>query len=155
MMYGIPLEFLVLLIILSAGIFLIVIIMRSSSSAATSGSNTRANAKFNRMLSELAANLIAADGKIGSREVDAAIDIGKTIMPDFDENTLKKYCYGGKKPRDHRAVAKEFGQLIDQDEKKRVVDYLVAISTADNEIRTSEAELIDEICVIWNIRINS
>lgn len=153
MMNAIPLEFLVLLIILVCGISLIVIIMKSSADGSGT-KNTTGNARYNRLVSELAANLIVADGKIATREVDAAIEIGKTIVPNFDETALKTYCYGSKKPRDHRRVAKEFGRLINQDEKRRVVDYLVAIATADNEIRTSEAELISEICHVWNIKMN-
>nr|AFI78729.1 hypothetical protein ws406H10_0017 [uncultured bacterium ws406H10] len=106
------------------------------------------------MLSELAARLIAVDGKIATREVDAAIQIGKKFAPNFDEDALKDYCYGIKEPRNHKLIAMEFSSLIDEDQKRRVVNFLIAITTADNEIRTSEAELIDEICAIWNIKMN-
>lgn len=153
-MSSIPVEFFILFIILSAGVLIIIVLTRILPS---NGKSARKAAKkkleFNNLLSELAAGLIAVDGKIATREVDTAIEIGRKLMPDFDETALKTYCYGNKTPRNHKIIARQFESRIDHDLKQRVVKYLIAITTADNEIRTSEAELIDEICAIWGVRM--
>ncbi len=150
-MNGVPTEFLVLSIVLLCGVALIIIIVRSPPAGSK---NTGADPKVTDLLNELVAGLIAVDGKIATREVDAAIQIGTDLMPDFDETALKAFCYGNKTPRNHKLIAREFSTRIDQDQKQRIVKYLIAITTADKEIRTSEAELIDEICAIWDVRMN-
>lgn len=154
-MNSIPVEFVILFVILSAGILIIIVLTRVLPADGKTGRKTsQAKRDFNKMLSELAARLIAVDGKIAPREVDTAIRIGRELMPDFDETALKTYCYGNSSPRNHKIVAREFNSRIDLEQKQRVVKYLIAITTADNEIRTSEAELIDEICAIWGVRMN-
>lgn len=154
-MNSIPVEFVILFVILSAGILIIIVLTRILPVDGKTGRKTsQAKRDFNKMLSELAARLIAVDGKIAPREVDTAIRIGRELMPDFDETALKTYCYGNRSPRNHKIVAREFNSRIDLEQKQRVVKYLIAITTADNEIRTSEAELIDEICAIWGVRMN-
>ncbi len=154
-MNSIPVEFIILFIILSAGVLIIVVLTRILPSNGKSVRKaTKARLDFNNLLSELAAGLIAVDGKIAPREVDTAIEIGRELMPDFDETALKTYCYGNKTPRNHKIIARAFETRINHDQKQHVVKYLIAITTADNEIRTSEAELIDEICAIWGIRMN-
>ena len=154
-MNSIPVEFVILLVILAAGILIIVILTRV---LPTDGKMRRQASKakldLNGLLSELAAGLIAVDGNIAPREVDTAIRIGRELMPDFDDTALKTYCYGNKSPRNHKIIAREVNSRINLEQKQRVIGFLMAITTADNEIRTSEAELIDEICAIWGVRIS-
>ena len=101
---------------------------------------TRYKTDVNKIAAALAASLISSDGVIDEEEKTVAIEVGQRMLPGFSKATFEKIL----EDLDHLPSAYELAaplrKVLDDEMKDTILDYLVAIAGADNEVVQVEAE---------------
>jgi uncharacterized tellurite resistance protein B-like protein len=100
----------------------------------------------------LAATMIRADGKIDAAEVETANRLGAELIPGFDTTEFEAVLNGNRVPDDPFILAGLLRNVLSDDARQRVYDYLVAIANADGELANEEQRLLDGVRVTLALR---
>lgn len=100
----------------------------------------------------LAATMIRADGRIDPAEVETAIRLGGELIPGFDPAEFQTVVQGNRVPDDPFILAGLLRNVLSDDARQSVYDYLVAIANADGELAKEEERLLDGVRVTLALR---
>lgn len=151
----IPLEIFILLIVVSGGIWLIVVIVENTRTpkSPTSRQNARNSSVVGHEVYQIAALVVIADGKVEESEIAAAVQIGRRLLPNFDEQTFRKMCSGSTEIGEWKSKIRNLGSKIQQKDKEVLLKYLVAISASDGEIDEKEIEIINQVADVLGLEM--
>lgn len=90
----------------------------------------------------LAAAMVLADGKVEAEEIKAAEVIGEKIFDDFDEAAFHVLLKGHRELPDITDIARMLKDYLDDDGKKTLFKYLLAIAKSDGTIAPEEKALL-------------
>jgi Zn-dependent protease with chaperone function/tellurite resistance protein len=93
----------------------------------------------------LAAGMVAADGKILPEEINTAESIGMNIFDGFDSVDFRAYCENHNELPSPKSLAEVLKDVLNDNEKKIILDYLRAISEADGDVDPDEEALLKEV----------
>ena len=82
----------------------------------------------------LAASLVASDGVIESAEKKVASVLGARMLPGFSPLTFETLLDGITELPAAYELACQLRELIDEEGKAKIMEYLVAIATADDRV---------------------
>ena len=99
----------------------------------------------------LAVSMIKADGKIYSEEINVAKDLGKLILPGFDEQDFQDVVTQAEQLPSAQIVATLLRNLLPETGKEAIFRYLSQISQADNESTLSEQLLLINVAEKLNL----
>lgn len=101
---------------------------------------TRFKSDVNKIAAALAVSLISSDGVIDEEEKAVAIRVGQSMLPGFSKATFEKLLEELDELPSAYELAKPLRKVLDNEAKDRIMDYLVAVAAADNEVVRVEAE---------------
>ena len=87
-----------------------------------------------KVAAALAASLIASDGVIEDEERDVAVRMGRRMIPGFSNLTFETLLEGLDDLPAAYELASQLRDLLDEEDKDQIINYLVAIAMADEEI---------------------
>ena len=87
-----------------------------------------------KVAAALAASLIASDGVIEDEEREVAVRMGRRMVPGFSNMTFETLLEGLDDLPSAYELATQLRDLLDEEDKDQIINYLVAIAAADNEI---------------------
>lgn len=93
----------------------------------------------------LAAAMVGADGKIDPDEIAVAEGIGQKLFEDFDSVEFREYCNDPDQIPDIVKLSEALGEVLENEHKDLVIQYLHAISEADGKVTEDEELLLDNI----------
>lgn len=100
----------------------------------------------------LAAAMINADGKVDPAELRTATELGSQLIPGFDATEFEAVVRGNRAPDDPFILAGLLRNVLSDDARQRVYDYLVAIANADGNVAKEEERLLDGVRVTLALR---
>lgn len=98
-----------------------------------------------KVAAALAASLIAVDGVIDQEEKDMAIEMGRRMIPGFSNLEFETLLDGLDELPSAYEIASTLRNLLDEEGKDTIIDYLVAIATADNQIVEVEHQELEAV----------
>ncbi len=93
----------------------------------------------------LAASLVASDGVIEPAEKEVASVLGARMLPGFSPLIFETLLDGITELPAAYELACQLRTLIDEDGKKLVMEYLVAIATADDRVVDVERQELEAV----------
>ncbi|MCA9682350.1 MAG: TerB family tellurite resistance protein [Myxococcales bacterium] len=93
----------------------------------------------------LAAAMIAADGKVEDEEVSVAIEVGRQLFTDFKANEFFKIMKNHKDLPGVEELSYLLAQILEDNEKALVYQYLVEIAGSDGHVAVEEQEMLDRV----------
>ncbi|MFA5505641.1 MAG: TerB family tellurite resistance protein [Vulcanimicrobiota bacterium] len=87
-----------------------------------------------KVAAALAASLIASDGVIEDEEREVAVEMGRRMVPGFSNLTFETLLEGLDDLPSAYELAEQLRDLLDDEDKDRIINYLVAIAAADRQI---------------------
>ena len=103
----------------------------------------------------LAASLVAADGVIDDQEKKVAVVLGARMLPGFSPLVFETLLDGLSSLPPAFELACTLRQFIDEDGKKLILDYLVAIATADDRVVDVEQQELEEVATGLGVELPS
>ncbi len=100
----------------------------------------------------LASSVINADGKVDQAEMQTATELGPQLIPGFDATEFDTVVRGNRAPDDPFILAGLLRNVLSDDARQRVYDYLVAIANADGNVAKEEERLLDGVRVTLALR---
>ncbi len=91
-----------------------------------------------RIAAALAASLIAVDGVIDEEEKEMAVEMGRRMLPGFSQVAFDEILERLEELPSAYELAESLSADLDAEDKDRIIDYLVAIATADEVIVEGE-----------------
>ncbi|MFN8611252.1 MAG: TerB family tellurite resistance protein [Vulcanimicrobiota bacterium] len=101
---------------------------------------TRYKSDVNKIAAALAVSLISADGVIDEEEKDVAVRVGQAMLPGFSKSTFEKLLDHVDEMPSAYELAHPLRKLLEDEAKDRIMDYLVAVASADHKVVRVEAE---------------
>lgn len=98
-----------------------------------------------KVAAALAASLIAVDGVIEHEEKEIAIDMGRRMIPGFSHLEFETLLDGIDNLPSAYEIASTLRNLLDDEAKDIIIDYLVAIATADQQIVEVEHQELETV----------
>lgn len=99
----------------------------------------------------LAAALMASDGKVDPTEVHTALRLGQERIPGFDADEFRRTCGSRAKLPGVTEAARLLAPVLDEEQRRKLVDYLAAIAQADSEMTEEEARLLRVVTEILGV----
>lgn len=93
----------------------------------------------------LAAAMVAADGAVDLGEIAVAEGIGKKLFEDFDSVEFREYCNNPEQIPDVEQLSAAMKEVLEDEHKDLVIQYLRAISEADGSVSKDEELLLQKI----------
>lgn len=93
----------------------------------------------------LAALLVAADGVVDPREIEVAVELGKTMFMDFCPLAFETLLNGVVDLPSAAELAVKVRHLLDDHGKVLVMEYLVALAVADDRVVNVERAALEEV----------
>ncbi len=93
----------------------------------------------------LAALLVAADGEIDAREKSVASTLGAEKFPGFAPLVFETLLEGMEDLPSAQELASKVKDLIDDDGKAAIMEYLVALANADDRVAEVEKSQLIEV----------
>ena len=93
----------------------------------------------------LAAAMVGADGEIDPGEIAVAEGIGQQLFEDFDSVEFREYCNSPEQIPDVVELSKALSEVLEDEHKAVVINYLRAISEADGNVSEEEESLLKSI----------
>ncbi|NVB42488.1 TerB family tellurite resistance protein [Pseudenhygromyxa sp. WMMC2535] len=93
----------------------------------------------------LAAAMIAADGKLQDEEVSVAIEIGRQLFTDFSADDFFRVLKNHKDLPGVEELAYLLGQILEDNEKALIYQYLAEIAASDGEVADEEQEMLERV----------
>jgi len=100
----------------------------------------------------LAALMVGADGKILQSEVKTAETIGKKLFEDFDNIDFRSCCDNYKDLPNFVNTLTILKDIINEEQKLGIYNYLKSVSEADGDIDETEIALLDLLIKNWGIK---
>lgn len=100
-----------------------------------------------KVAAALAASLVAADGVIEEEEKQVAIQMGRRMVPGFSHLEFETLLDGLTELPSAYEIASTLKDLLDEEAKDTILNYLVAIASADDaivEVENHELEAVAE-----------
>jgi uncharacterized tellurite resistance protein B-like protein len=94
----------------------------------------------NKIAAALAVSLISSDGVIDEEEKAVAVEVGHRILPGFSKATFDALLEEVDELPSAYELAAPLRKKLDDEDKDRIIDFLVAIATADHEVVQVEVE---------------
>lgn len=94
-----------------------------------------------------AAAMIHMDGKVDAAEVAVAKDLGRRMLPDFDDARLDKLLAERLSGLTVETVGTAFRVYLSTEGQEFVLRYLLAIATADGELHPKEYKYLEQLAV--------
>jgi uncharacterized tellurite resistance protein B-like protein len=104
-----------------------------------------------KVAAALAASLIAVDGVIDDAEKEVAIRMGHRMLPGFSNVEFETLLEGLDELPSAYELATTIKDLLDDESKDIVIDYLVAIATADNQIVEVEYQELEAVAAALGV----
>lgn len=98
-----------------------------------------------KVAAALAASLIAVDGVIDQEEKEIAIEMGRRMIPGFSNLEFETLLDGIDDLPSAYEIAFTLKNLLDDEGKDTIIDYLVAIATADQQIVEVEHQELEAV----------
>lgn len=99
----------------------------------------------------LAAHVAAADGKVVQEEVVRAEQIGKQIFDGFDAVEFREFCKNRDALPELKSLVQTLNEVLTEEHKEKLLDYLEKIAMADSEFSDSERRLLQDVKALWGI----
>ena len=100
----------------------------------------------------LAAAMVAADGKIEADEIAVAEGIGAQLFGEvFDSVDFRRFCNNPNEIGDIGEIIALVDEALEEDGKMLILQYLKAISESDEDVDSSETELMSQVADGWHI----
>lgn len=93
----------------------------------------------------LAASLVASDGVIETAEKKVATVLGAKMLPGFSPLTFETLLDGITELPAAYELACQLRELIDEEGKTQIMEYLVAIATADDRVVDVERQELEAV----------
>lgn len=104
-----------------------------------------------KVAAALAASLIASDGVIDQEEKDMAVEMGRRMIPGFSNLAFETLLDGLDDLPSAYELASTLRDLLDDEGKDVIIDYLVAIATADNQIVEVEHQELEAVATALGV----
>ena len=96
------------------------------------------------ILAAFGAQMVVADGKVESEEIDEAESIGISLSSDFDYIEFREYClYPDSIPSLDDLL--EASKDISDEGKSMIIDYLEKIAGSDDDVSPDEEQLLSRV----------
>lgn len=93
----------------------------------------------------LCAAMITADGKVEDEEVSVALEIGRQLFTDFKDEEFFKVLKSHKDLPGVAELAYLLAEILEQNEKALVYQYLAEIAASDGEVADSEQAMLEQV----------
>ncbi len=93
----------------------------------------------------LAASLIAVDGIVDDEERKVAVAVGLRMLPGFSRTTFETLLDGITDLPSAYELAAPLRDLLDDESKDLIIEYLVAVAGADDEVVEVEAHELQAV----------
>jgi uncharacterized tellurite resistance protein B-like protein len=97
------------------------------------------------MAAALAASMIAADGSIDEAEKTVASVVGSRMVPGFSPRLLEELLDDVDALPGASQLALSLREMIDEDAKQVMMNYLIAIARADDRVVEFEAQELKDV----------
>jgi Zn-dependent protease with chaperone function/uncharacterized tellurite resistance protein B-like protein len=104
--------------------------------------------RSNRMANlfgQIFAHMVLADGEVKPEEIDAAETDGNEGLPDFDTDTFREILRDPSELTELDHLLDIANKLLDDDERKTLLGYLVHIANADNSLVEAENAVLEKV----------
>jgi uncharacterized tellurite resistance protein B-like protein len=96
-----------------------------------------------RVAASLAATMVVADGKVDAQEVHTAIALGGRLIPGFEPRLFHEVVAGVRRLPPTTQLAALLAELLEPRARRELLDYLLAIASADGRVTTAEMALLE------------
>lgn len=114
---------------------------------------TDMKADISKIAAALAASLIAADGVIEEEEKRVAVHVGQSLFPGFSTLCFETLLDGLDELPSAYEIATTLRELLNDEDKELIVNYLVAIAAADNEIVEVERKELETVAEALGVEL--
>lgn len=104
-----------------------------------------------KVAAALAASLIAVDGVIDEEEKEVAVRMGHRMLPGFSSLTFETLLDGLDELPSAYELAATLREVLDEESKDQIMEYLVAIATADEQIVEVEHQELEAVAAALNV----
>lgn len=104
-----------------------------------------------KVAAALAASLIAVDGVVDEEEKEVAIRMGRRMLPGFSHLAFETLLDGIDDLPSAYELAGMLKDLIDEESKDTIIDYLVAIAGADNQVVEVEHQELEAVAAALGV----
>lgn len=108
---------------------------------------------FLRAIYSLAAAMVGADGKIEQDEIQVAESIGQRLIADFDPVDFRALVNNLDQIPDFRELISAMKDMLNDNWKKTIYEYLKEIAYADNELAEEEKQLLVFVRESWGLEV--
>ena len=106
---------------------------------------TRYKSDVSKIAAALAVSLISSDGVIDEEEKAVAISVGQRMLPGFSKATFEKLLAHVDEMSSAYQLAAPLRKLIDDEMKDTIMEYLVAVASADHQVVQVEAHELQAV----------
>lgn len=104
-----------------------------------------------KVAAALAASLIAVDGVIDDSEKQIAVEMGRRMLPGFSHVEFETLLEGLDDLPSAYELAETLKDLLDTEAKDTIINYLVAIAGADNEVVEVEHQELEAVASVLGV----
>lgn len=104
-----------------------------------------------KVAAALAASLIAVDGVIDEEEKQVAVEMGRRMLPGFSHVEFETLLDGISELPSAYDLAMTLKDLLDDEAKDTIINYLVAIAGADNEVVEVEHQELEAVAAALGV----
>ncbi|MGC6534302.1 MAG: TerB family tellurite resistance protein [Parvibaculales bacterium] len=108
-------------------------------------------AGFLNIVYGLAAAMVVADGQVDKAEIEIAEQLGKKLIPNFDDDAFVMVVRGHAKLPPFTDMIDTMAPLLPLEAKAEIFQYLQAIATADGKITPDEKHYIHHAEVTFGL----
>jgi uncharacterized tellurite resistance protein B-like protein len=104
-----------------------------------------------KVAAALAASLIAVDGVIDEEEKEMAIRMGRRMLPGFSSLTFETLLDGLDELPSAYELASTLRDVLDTESKDLIMEYLVSIATADEQVVEVEHQELEAVAAALGV----
>lgn len=104
-----------------------------------------------KVAAALAASLIAVDGVVDDEEREVAVRMGHRMLPGFSHLAFETLLDGIDDLPSAYELASVLKDVIDDESKDTIINYLVAIAGADNEVVEVEEQELEAVAAALGV----
>ena len=104
-----------------------------------------------KVAAALAASLVAVDGVIEEEEKRVAIQMGQRMLPGFSSLEFETLLDGLTELPSAFELAETLKGVLDTEGKDQIINYLVAVATADEQIVEVEHQELEAVAIALGV----
>ena len=104
-----------------------------------------------KVAAALAASLVAVDGVIEEEEKRVAIQMGQRMLPGFSSLEFETLLDGLTELPSAFELAETLKEVLDTEGKDQIINYLVAVATADEQIVEVEHQELEAVAIALGV----